>query len=244
MNYTYTKEYNTSYSYIDCTGCLGLVEFMNLNQDMITEFCGLIGSDNATLRQKNNAAWIYTGTKVVRVDELPFWNTKTKAVTFVCSRSPIRIELETDLYDENDKLLIAAKTEMCAIDLGTRKIRKIDSLEFPSDLEVVKTNMDGTFSKINTEFDDADKVYMQEVYAGDTDFTRHTNNVRYVSFIMNTFDSFFYDEMTIRCFEIRFAKESKEKDNLAVYKKKNADGGYDFVIKKEDEVVVKARMSF
>lgn len=103
MKYTYTKDFNTAYSSIDRSGRLGLVEFMNLNQDMITEFFGSIGSDNATLRTKNNAAWIYTRTKV-KIIELPFWNTKTKAVSFVSSMSPIRVEIETDLYDESDKL--------------------------------------------------------------------------------------------------------------------------------------------
>lgn len=241
MKYIYQKTYNTAYSLVDRTGHLGLVEFMNLNQDMITEFYGSVGSDNATLRIKSNAAWIYTRTKV-KINELPFWNAKTKAVTFVSSKSPIRLELETDLYDENDKLLVAAKTEMCAIDFDLRKIRKIDTLEFPKDVETGESNIPDAFTKLNTEFSAEDIAYSQKVYASDTDFTHHTNNVRYAKFIMNTFDSSFYDERSISGFEIQFAKESKDGDTLDICKKNTADNEYSFAINNGDETVVKAKL--
>lgn len=136
------------------------------------------------------------------MNELPFWNTKTKAVAFVSSLSPIRLEVETDLFDENDKLLFAAKTEMCAIDFVERKIRKISTLEFPKDMEVAPSNINEPFSKMKTEFEFSDLIYSQKIYASDTDFTNHTNNVRYVKFLMNTFDSTFYDKKSITDFDI------------------------------------------
>lgn len=242
MRYTYSKNYNTSYSYVDRTGRLGLVEFLNMNQDMITEFYGSVGSDNLILREKNNAAWIYTRIRIETVGSLPFWNQKTKAVTFVCAKSAIRMELETDLYDENDNLLVVAKTEMYAIDFGTRKLRRIDTLEFPKDLEVMETNMPEGFSRLNTEFEVADMAYMQKVYAIDTDFTDHTNNVRYVKFIMNTFDSKFFVEKTIKGFEIQFVRESKDGDTLSIFAKNTGENEYSYLIQKADEAVVKAKL--
>lgn len=244
MQYKYTKNSNTPYSMVDRTGHLGLVEFMNLNQDMITEFCGSVGSDNATLREKNNAAWIYTRTKVKFCKELPFWNTKTKVVSYVSSMSSIRLELETDLYDEGDNLLVAAKTEMCAIDFAERKIRKIDTIEFPKDVELMPSNVSEPFVKNRIDFESADLVYSQRVYASDTDFTHHTNNVRYVKFIMNTFDEAFYDEKAITEFEIQFVKESIEGDVLDVYKRKVADNEYGFMINKGNETIIKASMKY
>lgn len=243
MKYSYSKNYDTSYSFIDRSGRLGLVELMNLNQDMITEFFGSIGSDNAILRAKNNAAWIYTRTKV-KMNELPFWNTKTKAVTFVSAMSPIRLEIETDLFDENENLLFAAKTEMCAIDFVERKIRKIDTLEFPKDMEVSASNITEPYAKMRTEFEPSDLIYTQKVFASDTDFTNHTNNARYVKFLMNTFDANFYEQKTITDFEIQFAKESNEGNVLDILKKESADHEFSFSIKNGDEVVVKAVMIY
>jgi len=243
MKYEYTKSFNTSYTTIDRTGKLGVVELMNLNQDMITEFFGSVGSDNKILRQKDNAAWIYTRTKVL-LKELPFWNTKTHAKTFVSAKSPIRLEVETDLFDENEKLLFAAKTEMCAIDFVERKIRKIDTLTFPQDLEVSDSLITEPFSKIKTEYESSDLVYTQKVYASDTDFTNHTNNARYVKYLMNTFDSKFYEEKTITDFEIVFAKESTEGDELSIWKKQTAEKEFSFQITNGADAVVKAVIKY
>lgn len=243
MKYEYTKSFNTSYTTIDRSGKLGLVELMNLNQDMITEFFGSVGSDNKILRQQNNAAWIYTRTKV-SLKELPFWNTKTHAKTFISGKSPIRLEVETDLFDENENLLFAAKTEMCAIDFVERKIRKIDTLIFPQDLEVSESLIQEPFARMKTEFESSDLVYSQKVYASDTDFTNHTNNARYVKYLMNTFDSKFYEEKTVTDFEIQFAKESTEGDELTIWKKETAEREFSFQIMKADEAVVKAVLKY
>ncbi len=239
MQYIYTKNFNTSYSSIDRTGKLGLVELMSLNQEMITEFYGSVGSDNLILRDKCNAAWIYTRTKV-KVNSLPAWNTKTKAISFISSMSPIRMEVETDLMDEDDNILFAAKTEMCAIDFELRRLRKIDTLEFPKDAEALPSNIPEAFSKNKVTFDSNDFVYSQKVYASDTDFTDHANNVRYVKYLMNTFDTAFYDENQITDFEIQFAKESKQDDVLDIYKKETNTNEYGFLIKNGEEIIVKA----
>ena len=178
------------------------------------------------------------------MNELPFWNTKTKAVAFVSSLSPIRLEVETDLFDENDKLLFAAKTEMGAIDFVERKIRKISTLEFPKDMEVAPSNINEPFSKMKTEFESSDLIYSQKIYASDTDFTNHTNNVRYVKFLMNTFDSTFYDKKSITDFDIQFIKESKEGDILNVFKKEGGDHEFIFSIKNGEEAVAMAVMVY
>ena len=169
-------------------------------------------------------------------------NAKTRAVTYVSSMSAIRLELATDLYDEKGNLIIAAKTEMCAIDFDLRKIRKIDTLEFPRDLEVVESPITEGFSKLNVDFDSSDMAYSQKIFASDTDYSQHTNNVRYIKYIMNTFDSRFYDEKFIQGFEIQFAKESRDGDVLEVYKKNTGDNEYSFYIKNQDETVIKARL--
>lgn len=243
MIYEYKKSFNTPYTSIDRSGKLGLVESMDLNQDMITEFYGSIGSDNKILRQNDNAAWIYTRTKMV-IKELPFWNTKTEAKSYISALSPIRMSAEVQLNDESGKLLFAAKTEMCAIDFVERKIRKVDTLTFPKDLEASPTLIEEGFGKLAADFTEDDFVLEEKVYASDTDFTHHTNNTHYVKFLMNTFDTDFYDTKSITDFEIQFAKESAENDILRIYKKATAENEFAFQIKRGDEVIVKAFMRY
>lgn len=243
MKYTYSKDIIISYSLVDRTGKLGLFELMNLTQDMVTEFCGSLGSDNGTLKEQNNAAWVYTRAKV-KINSLPFWNAKAKAVIYISSLSSIRMELETDLYDENENVFAIIKAEMCAIDLTERRVRKIDSLTFPEDVEVVPSDFSEPYTRIKNEFDSAKLIYSQRVFAGDTDYSKHTNNAQYVKYIMNSMDASFYDEKKITDFEIQYVKESRDLDILDVVREQVDEGQYCFAIKKEDQIVIKALMKY
>ena len=243
MKYIYSKDIIISYSMVDRTGKLGLFELMNLTQDMVTEFCGSIGSDNGTLKEQNNAAWVYTRAKV-KINSLPFWNAKAKAVIYISSLSSIRMELETDLFDENGSVLAIVKTEMCAIDLTERRVRKVDSISFPKDAEVSPSDFSESFTRIKNEFDAAELIYSQRVFAADTDYSKHTNNAQYVKYIMNTMDAAFYEEKTITDFEIQYVKESKDADVLDVVRELMDEGQYCFAIKNEDRIVIKAIMKY
>ncbi len=228
---------------IDMSGRLGLVECLDLNQDMITEFFGSVGSDNRILRKENNAAWIYTRTKF-HIEDLPFWNTRTEARTFVSAKSPIRLTLETALRGEGGKILFAAKTEMCAIDFAERKIRPIGTLTFPTDLEAEPSLVEAPFEKLKTDFCEDDFVYEEKVYACDMDFTRHTNNTRYLKYLMNTFPQEFFTEKSVTDLDILFAKESSAGSLLRIYKKDLGENTIAFQICSEGEAVVKALLKF
>ena len=243
MKYLYEKKIDTAYTTIDRSGRLGLVESMNINQDMITEFFGSVGSDNLVLRKKNNAAWVYTRTKL-QIEQLPFWNTKTVAKSYVSSISPIRLDVDVVLNDEYKNPLFKAKTQMCAIDFEKRSLCKISDICFPKDLEVENSSVTDSYSKLNAEFTEEDFALEEKIYASDTDFTHHTNNTHYVKFIMNTFDTEFYDTKTITSFEIQFAKESTAGDAVRVYKKKTAENQFSFLIKNGEEIVVKAELNY
>jgi len=243
MIHEYKKEFSIAYSTVDRTGNLGLVELMNLNQDTITEFCGSLKSDNKTLRDKFNAAWIYTRIKA-KIKALPFWNTKVHTKTFICSKSPVRMEVETNVYDSENNLLAALKTEMCVIDFNARKICPLAHIDFPKEIETSPSNITEPFAKFKTEFEENDCVYSQKIFASDTDFTNHTNNVRYVKYIMNTFDSDFYDTKKITDFEIIFSKESVAGDNLKIFKKESAAGEFCFEILKDTDVNARAVLKY
>lgn len=243
MKYEYKKEFNTPYSSVDRSGYLGLVESMNINQDMITEFLGYLKSDNKTLRATDNAAWVYTRTKLHSAKRA-FWNTKTCAKSFVSSKSAIKLDIETDLRDDSGDVVFVAKTEMCAIDFSERKLRKIDSLSFPKDLEVQESGIGRAYSKLNCEFTENDFCFETKVFASDTDFTHHTNNAHYTKYLMNTFSSDFYDTKVITDFEIQFSKETVENDIVRIYKKQTAENEFSFLIKCNEIVIVKALLKY
>ena len=243
MDYSYTKKLDTTYTSVDRSGRLGLVESMDINQDMITEFFASVGSDNLVLRRKSNAAWVYTRTKM-KVEQLPFWKTRTIARSYVSSRSPVRLDVETVLADEGQNVLFRAKTQMCAIDFVRRSLCRIADLPFPADLDPSPSALEVPYSRFGTEFTEDDFALEERVYASDTDFTRHTNNTRYVKYLMDSFGTGFYDGKTVTGLEVQFVKESSAGDVLRVYKKRSGEHGYGFLIKNRDEPVVRAELSY
>lgn len=62
-------------------------------------------------------------------------------------------------------------------------------------------------------------MYEQKVFSADIDYSRHTNNAVYVKYIANTLSCEFLDKNKITDFEIHYINESKEGQNLRVYKK-------------------------
>lgn len=239
MENVYHKNINVSYTCVDRSARMGLAECLAFNQDMLTEYCGMLGTDNIVLKEKNNAAWIYTRTKFC-AKRLPGWNEKLHGECYITNWSPVRIEIETCVSDERGEKILLYRTQMCAIDLGDRSLRKIDSVEFPGNLPKAASEYPDRYGKLTAGFSDEDFVYSAKVFASDTDFTRHTNNVRYAKFLCNTLGGSFYDSCTVCGFEIQYLKESREGDELGVYRKETSPGEYSFLIKCGDAEVVRA----
>ena len=64
--------------------------------------------------------------------------------------------------------------ENAVIDLNTRRLRKIDSVSYPRDMEYEKPAKDLAFEKLNCEFSENDFFYNQKIYYTDIDFSSHT----------------------------------------------------------------------
>lgn len=58
-------------------------------------------------------------------------------------------------------------------------------IDFPKEIETSPSNITEPFAKFKTKFEENDCVYSQKIFASDTEFTNHTNNVRYVKYTSN-----------------------------------------------------------
>ena len=99
------------------------------------------------------------------------------------------------------------------------------------------------FLKLTDNFLENDLVYKQKVFLTDIDYSRHTNNVSYVKFIINTLSSEFIDKYIIIDFEIHYINESKEGQILSIYKQEKEDS-MEFFIKKDEREIVRANLIY
>lgn len=241
MKYEYKKEKSIAYSQCDKKIRLGLTNVFELVEDMATEYYGSFKSDNITLKTKNNAAWVYSKISA-HINKYPLWNQKVMCKSYTILHTKIKTRVENVVEDENGEILMVITQESCPIDLETRKIRKLESVSYPKDMEDKEKIGTNEFSRLTEKFDENDKIYTQVVQACDIDYTNHTNNVMYVKFLMNSFDSDFWKDKAVSDFEVHYLKESREKDKLEIYRKKISEKEYEFLIKRDETEIIKAKM--
>jgi len=242
MKYKYNKKYEVSFTQLDSNFELGIISSLSLIQDMMTEYFETIGSDNIVLKNENNAMWVVTKAKV-KFNKYPSWKDKIEGTSYTVRIKPIRVEMETRFCDNNNDILFIAKQEACPIDIETRKIRKINTIKYPTDIEIDENLIDEEFLRLDKVFNENDKIYEQKVLFSDIDHNGHTNNVCYVKYILNTLTSEFIKKHKIVDFEIHYINESKEADVLDIYKK-IYENEIQFLIKSNDKDIVRARLSF
>ena len=242
MENKYKRKFFIGYSNCDRKISLSLLDSFYLIQDMMTEYFGFLKSDNIILKRENNAIWVLTKTKV-HFNNLPVWRDVVEGTVFTTNIKQIRIGTETQFKDKDNNILFYANQETCAIDLDDRKIKKISTVNYPKDIEIIEGVNKEKYLKLNDEFTIDDKVSEQIVHSTDIDFSHHTNNVAYIRFILNSLSSEFLDNCKVTDFEIHYINETKEGQKLEIYRKLK-DTDVDFLIKENDREIVRANLKY
>lgn len=242
MENKYKRKFFIGYTNCDRKISLSLLDSFYLIQDMMTEYFGFLKIDNIILKRENNAIWVLTKTKV-HFNNLPVWRDVVEGTVFTTNIKPIRVGTETQFKDKDDNILFYANQETCAIDLDNRKIKKISTVNYPKDLQIIEGINKEKYLKLNDEFTIDDKVSEQIVHSTDIDFSHHTNNVSYIRFILNSLSSEFLDNCKVTDFEIHYINETKEGQKLEIYRKLK-DTDVDFLIKENDREIVRANLKY
>ena len=242
MENEYKRKFFIGYSNCDRKVNLSVLNSLYLIQDMMTEYFGFLKSDNIILKSENNAIWVLAKTKV-HFNKYPKWRDLIEGTVFTTGIKPIRVETEAQFKDKDNNVLFYANQETCVIDLTDRKIRKINTVNYPTGVQIKEGINKEKYLRLNTEFTEADKVYEQKIHSTDIDFSYHTNNVSYVKYILNSLNSDFIDSHKITDFEIHYINESKEEQKLSIYKKIK-DNEIEFLIKEENREIARANLKY
>ena len=242
MENEYKRKFFIGYSNCDRKVNLSVLNSLFLIQDMMTEYFGFLKSDNIILKKENNAIWVLTKIKV-HFNKYPTWRDVIEGTVFTTGIKPIRLETETQFQDKDKNILFYANQEICVIDLTDRKIRKINTVNYPTGVQIKEGINKEKYLRLNTEFTEADKVYEQKIHSTDIDFSYHTNNVSYVKYILNSLNSDFIDSHKITDFEVHYINESKEGQKLSIYKKIK-DNEIEFLIKEENREIARANLKY
>lgn len=242
MKVEYTKNHMVNYTEVNQEGKLDIISSFNLVQNVMTDYFESFKSDNIRLKTKNNAIWVVTKAKM-HFYKYPMWREKIFGRGHTTKVKPIRTEMETTFKNDLDELLFSVRQETCVIDLDTRKIRKIETVDYPKDMEEEEALFKDPYQILKDDFSENDFVYSQKVYSSDIDFSRHTNNVSYVKFIVNTLPCKFFEENKVTDIEVHYINETKEWQILKIYKKEK-ENYLEFLITEGEREVIRARIDY
>lgn len=242
MKTEYKKGYAITYTDIKQRAEMDLTAALTLVQNMMTEYFGSMKSDNIRLKKNNKAIWVVTRAKM-HINRYPSWCDTVQARSYTTRIKPIRVEVESTFKDAAGDVFFSARQECCVIDVESRKLRRISTIDYPRDMETEDSVLPESYSPLKGDFTEDDCVYRQKIFSSDVDYSNHTNNVSYLKFIMNTLSCGFLEENRITDFEIHYISESKEGQILNVYKKEK-DNSMEFLIKEGDREIVRAGLSY
>ena len=205
-------------------------------QDMASRHAITMGVDDFSLLEKDNAMWVVSKTKV-KVNKLPLWNDDVTVRTWPMGAEGVRCNRCYQIIRDGE-VLINAMSEWVIIDATTRTLRKVETTSYPNDVEWIKEkSIEERFRRFKDDFAEEDLVYKRLVRSGDIDVTHHTNNVTYITMLLDTFSVKELENMTLKEMEVSYLNESFEGETLSIYRKVREDGTY-FSIKKDDGKVV------
>ena len=237
------KKYKVDYSLVDKNTNLRITECFNLAQNNATEYFQKFNGDNIYVKENYNFVWVVSKSKI-HIFKNSSWLDILEGDSYTSLVKPIRIETETKFKDKKGDLIFVANQESCLLDIDSRRIRKIDTINFPEDLEIDETLFERNYQRLNDTFDENDFVYEQKIYSQDIDFSRHVNNAIYVRFIMNSLSNDFLDNIDITDLEMHFIAESKEGQTLKIYKKELDNNVIRFLIKENDREIIRASIDY
>ena len=139
---------------------------------------------------------------------------------------------------KDDEVLINAISEWVIIDASSRTLRKVETTSYPNDIDWIKEkSIEERFRRFKDDFTVEDLIYKRLVRSGDIDVTHHTNNVTYITMLLDTVSVKELEAKRWEDVEVSYLNESFEGETLSIYRKEREDGYY-FSIKKDDGKVV------
>lgn len=236
------KQKSVTSSISDADANLSVLGVFQLVQDAVTEMLGNANLDGPTLRKEYNAIWLFTRNRTKLFKSVP-WGVNAITVTaFVSSIARATLCVDTCIKDTDGEICAYSRIEMCALDLSTMRIRRIDTVGITADVQAEQPEMDVAF----TTFDLSPTTQIDSMRIGSTniDISQHTNNVEYIRFILNTYTVKQLRDNPIREMEIRYINQSYENDVLTVFKQNGGNHKDMFLIKCADKDTVKCEVLF
>ena len=208
-------------------------------EDSVCDFFAAYGIDNPSIRAKHNALWMFVKNKFQNRAVAP-WNDLISVSSYFTKITAATAVVDTVIKNSKGEISVAARTEVCVIDLGLKRIRRISSVDFPKGAEVYPSQAGFDF----TRFDPPElcEKYKFSVPFTAIDYCDHVNNVEYLRFALNATTVEREINNPVRETEIEFVSQAREGDLLTLFSGNEGCNEF-YELKKDNTVVARCRLS-
>ena len=219
MKNWHTEKHQIDDTQVDYSSSVPITELMRLFEIATFKHSNLIGLDHISMEKKSNAFWVVTKMKLIF--KSPILTGDNINVTTWTHELGTARALRDCVIKKGRSVKTKFTSEWCCLDFNTRRLRIMNTIEYPN-LQMEKTkNLNLSFSNLKEDFSKKDYVYTRTILSTDIDVNNHTNNLKYNYMVL---DSFSVDELKsilIKEYEIYFVNESHEGDRIDIFKKKS-----------------------
>jgi acyl-ACP thioesterase len=227
----YHRDSYVSGSMCDCRTQLSLLASDCIVENAVTELMGELGIDGITAIEKHNAMWLMVKNRIHFIRQ-PAWREEFTIKSFITECSGAKLDIDTVINATDGSGLITAKTEFAVIDLESGKLRKAETVGCSQSMVHPSETTELRFTRFpKTEGIDIDSVTIRST---DIDYCFHTNNVQYVRFVLDTYDTEWHKQRTPADIEIHYTGQSFEGEKLVI-EKLSSDSGDLFRIKRDSK---------
>lgn len=219
---------------------LSVIGIFQTVEDAVTELFGKLGIDNIVMKEASSAIWVFTKSRVKRLKDIA-WNEDFETSCFISAFSGAAARVDVAMRDVSGELCAYSRVELRALDLETGKIRKLSTLNVDDKIHVESPEADIEFTRFAA--DELCEIGQVRVKYTCIDLSRHTNNIEYVRFMLDTYSVRELETAPIKEMEAAYANQSFENDLLTIQKCKT-DGKDIFVLRKGDTVIVRSEIIF
>ena len=227
-------------SMTDFEGKLGYHNVFGIFMDIASEHADVLGIGMNELKKKD-MFWLTAKTKVI-FHRRPRLGDEVILRTWPDKPEKVRANRSYSISDKNGEMIVG-KTEWAVINFKTKTLVAVDGL-YPEDLKFdLETAIQEQFPRIAAiGFEDGETM-THVIRSADVDIGGHMNNTAYVRALIDCFSCAELKKSNIEKIDLMYRAQCYEGDVLS-FIRKDYDGFSEIMAKKDDSVVLLARVGY
>ncbi len=229
----------------DPSGRLSLVGALTLIEDAITAMLAKMELDGFTVRRKYGALTVFSKNHLRYLQPIG-WQDKIVVSCFVSSKSAARMNLDV-CVKKAGQIALYARTEVCAVDAQTGRIRRMDTVGVNEQVKTVRAPYDLVWQPLSQDL--GTLIDTVTVRTGNIDYAGHTNNVEYIRLLLDTFTLDEWRSMAPSELQVAYLNQSFLDDSLSIYRAELSPTGTSqhervYTIKKAEQDILRCRIGW